>query len=108
MQGLLAQATQVNPSDGSPATLASLNILFANVLGAAIATTGIAFFIMVLIGGFKYLTSGGNSQSLESARNTLTWAILGLVITALAYLILRLIENFTGVKSILNFQVYQP
>jgi hypothetical protein len=90
------------------ATLQGLEGVFGNVLTAALALAGIGLFIMLLVGGFKYITSGGDEKSMGSARNTITYAILGIVLVALAYLILRFIETFTGVEGILNFQVYQP
>ncbi len=89
------------------ATLSGLETIFANVLQSALAIAGVALFIMLLIGGFKYLTGGGDPKSLESAKSTLTWAIIGLVLVAVAFLILVIIANFTGVKSILNFQIVQ-
>lgn len=85
-----------------------LEAIFSNVLEAAIALAGVALFVMLIVGGFKYITSGGDSKAAAGAQQTITWAILGLVFLAAAYLILRLIANFTGVQSILNFQIYQP
>ena len=102
----LAQAT-IDP----PRTLGGpdgLEAVFSSVLNAALALGGIALFIMLLVGGIKYITAGGDSKAAASAQQTLTWAILGLVFLAMAYLILRLIANFTGVQGILNFQIYQP
>ncbi|QQG47641.1 MAG: hypothetical protein HY044_00965 [Candidatus Woesebacteria bacterium] len=113
MNNLLAQATKIpevplqvgqNTTVSIP-SLKGFETLFANVLQVAIALAGIGFFVMLLIGGFKYLTSGGDPKAVESAKNTLTWAIFGLVAVALAFLILLAIANFTGVTSILNFQV---
>ena len=89
-----------------PAQLADLEIIVQNLIKAAIGLGGIALFIMLVIGGFKYLTSGGDPKRAESARNTLTYAILGLVLIALAYLILRFIREFTGV-DVENFQVWR-
>lgn len=84
-----------------------LEAIFENVLNIAIGIAGVALFIMLIVGGFKYITSGGDSKAAASAQQTITWAILGLALLASAYLILRLIANFTGVQSILDFQIYQ-
>lgn len=89
-----------------PAQLTDLEGIFANVLQAAIALAGVALFIMLLVGGIKYITSGGDSKAAASAQQTITWAIIGIVLLASAYLILRLIANFTGIDAILNFQIY--
>jgi TRAP-type C4-dicarboxylate transport system permease small subunit len=58
-------------------------------------------FVTVLIvlfwGGIKYLASGGDPKNIEEANRIVTWALLGIVFLALAFLILRLVEAFTGV-----------
>lgn len=74
-----------------------LETIFTNILHLAMAAAGIAVFVMLLIGGFKYLTSAGDPKAAESARGTLTWAIIGLFILIGAWFILKLIEEFTGV-----------
>ncbi len=94
--------------NAAPLPLTGLQDIFSNVISLAIGFAGIVFFIMFIVGGFSYLTAGGNPQAVEGARKTLTYAIMGLVFIALAFLILTIISNFTGVKGILNFQIYQP
>lgn len=79
------------------ATLKGLEGIFQNIVGAALGFAGIAFFLMLLLGGFQYLTAGGEPPKVEAASKTLTWAIGGLVFIALAFLFLRFIEVFTGV-----------
>jgi hypothetical protein len=59
---------------------------------------------MLIVGGIKYTTSGGDPKSVESAKKTLTYAILGMVLVASAYLILRLIGEFTG-ADVTNFVI---
>ena len=78
------------------ATIHGLEALFANVLNAVFGAVGIVLFIMLLLGGFKYITSGGDPKALESAKNTLTYAVFGLVLAACAYLFLVFVEYFTG------------
>jgi hypothetical protein len=46
---------------------------------------------MIIIGGFKYITSGGDSNNVSSAKNTILYAIIGLIIVALAQTIVRFI-----------------
>lgn len=45
---------------------------------------GVVAVIMIIWGGFKYITSGGDSGNITSAKNTIIYAIIGLVIVALA------------------------
>lgn len=69
-----------------------------NIFGLIIRLAGILAFIMLILGGFKYLTSGGDPKAAESARKTLTYAILGLVLIIAAWFILKFLSEFTGVK----------
>lgn len=90
------------------AKLSDLEKIFENVVSVLLALGGFALLIMLLIGGFKYLTSGGDPKAVEGAKNTLTYAIGGVVLLAASYLILKLIENFTGVP-VTKFRIYyQP
>lgn len=45
---------------------------------------GIAAVIMIIVSGFKYITSGGDSGKVSSAKSTLIYALIGLFIVALA------------------------
>ena len=54
---------------------------------------GIIAVIMIIFGGFKYITSGGDSGNVSGAKNTLIYAIIGLIIVALAQLIVRYVLN---------------
>ncbi len=63
--------------------------------------TGIAAVIMIVVAGVKFVTSGGESSAVSSAKNTLVYAIIGLVIVALAQLIVHFVLNavLTGSAS---------
>ena len=89
------------------ATIAGFEGLFARILRYAYAFAAIALFIMLLVGGFKYITSGGDPKAAESAKKTITAAIAGLVLVGTSILILRLISQFTG-ADVLNFRVFIP
>lgn len=79
-----------------PPKLSDLNERFQEFLPSLLGFGGILLFIMLLSGGFKLLTSGGNPQSAAQARATITYAIIGLIIAASGYLILTVIKNITG------------
>jgi len=87
-----------------PAKLSDLENIFGNVISILIGAGGVVLFVMIIIGGFLYLTAGGNPQQAESARKTITSAIIGIVILAMAYLIIQLIGNFTG-TNLTNFSI---
>lgn len=45
--------------------------------------------IMIVIGGFKFVTSGGDTNAVASAKNTIIYALVGLVVVALAQVIVH-------------------
>lgn len=92
---------------GAPLTLQAFECMFANILKVLLPALGILFFIMFLIGGFKYLTSGGDPKAIDSAHKTLTYAIGGLIVASLSYIILLVINFITG-ADVTNFLIYQP
>ena len=87
------------------ATIQGVQCLLANVFTVAITIVGLAGFVMLIIGSFRYLLSGGNSKGTESARNTITFAVVGLVVSLSAFIIVNLIASFTGVELIKNFSI---
>jgi len=80
------------------ATIQGFECLFYNILQVIVFFAGIAFFFMFVKGGYNYLFSGGDPKKIASASSTLTMAILGLVGVIASWLILSLIEKFTGVS----------
>lgn len=52
---------------------------------------GIAAIIMIIVGGLKYIISNGESSNINSAKNTILYAIIGLVVVALAQIIVKFV-----------------
>jgi hypothetical protein len=79
--------------DGGP----SVEGIIGTVINILSLIVGIVAVIMIIFGGFKYITAGGDSGQLTSARHTITYAIVGLVIVALAQFIVQfVIQQVTG------------
>ena len=57
-------------------------------------------FIMLLIGGIRWITAGGDEKAVGSARNMITAALIGLVIVLVAFALIKLVETFFGVSII--------
>ena len=66
-----------------------------NVINLLSVAVGIAAVVMVIIGGFRYVTSAGNAETTKAAKNTILYALIGLVIVALAQLIVNFVLNKT-------------
>lgn len=52
---------------------------------------GVISVIMIIIGGLKYITSGGDSGNVTGAKNTILYAVIGLVVVALAQIIVKFV-----------------
>ncbi len=78
--------TGTDPSAGL-APLATKIVNFFTIIVGAIA------IIMVIFGGFRYITSGGDSGKVGSAKNTLIYAVVGLIIVALAQVLVHFVIN---------------
>jgi hypothetical protein len=59
-----------------------------NILSVVV---GVVAVVMIILGGFRYITSGGVSEKITSAKNTILYAIIGLVVVALAQLLVRFV-----------------
>lgn len=76
---------------GTDLGASSISDLLATLLNVLSIIAGVAAVIMVMIAGFKYITSGGDSGSVTSAKNTLLYAIVGIVIVAMSQIIVRFV-----------------
>lgn len=67
-----------------------------SVLSYVFAAAGAISVLMVIIGGVRYIISAGNPQQATSAKNTIIYAIVGLVISISAFIIVNFIFNAIG------------
>ncbi len=103
MLQLLAADTNLNLSPASGSQFANLNgitipgiITFA--VTAVLVVAGLIFFFMLIIGGIKWILSGGDKANTEAARNQITAALIGLVIVFAAWAIITLLSNIFGIS----------
>ncbi len=87
-----------------PAGLNEIEALFGNIISVMVGLGFIAMLVLIIMAGFKYLTSGGEPKALQAAHHTLVWALLGIAFMAVAWIILQLIFNFTGI----NVTIFDP
>jgi hypothetical protein len=90
----------------APAGLKEIEQLFINLISVVVGLGFIALLVLLVWAGFKYLTSGGDPKNIQAAHQTVTWALLGVLFLAIAWLILQLIAAFTGIDvTIFNINV---
>jgi hypothetical protein len=74
--------------------------LIQGIIKIAFIVAVVLAFIFLLWGGIQWILSGGDKSKYEEARNRITAAIIGLVIVALAWLIIKLVTWFFGLPDI--------
>ena len=84
-----ATGTPENCSDTGSGASSSIQNLAKKIVNIFSVIVGIVAVIFVIYGGFRYITSGGDSGNVGNAKNTLIYALVGLVIVALAQLIVH-------------------
>jgi hypothetical protein len=68
-----------------------LNDLLTKVINIFSVLVGAIAVIMIIIGGFRYVISSGNDQAVSGAKNTIIFALVGLVIVALAQFLVHFV-----------------
>ena len=68
-----------------------VSTVIKNIINILTAIVGVAAVIMIIIGGFRYVTSGGDANAVSGAKSTVMYAIIGLIIVALAQVIVRFV-----------------
>ncbi len=87
----LQQGAEAARCDGCPENLFGDTGVFRQVTNTILYVVGIIAVIMLIIGGIKYVVSGGDSKKVTDAKNTVLYAIIGLVIAFLAFAIVNFV-----------------
>lgn len=99
---VIPRAVAIGPENwpitaNEPARIEHLEYVFKNVISVVLALAGITCFLMLIVGGFRFLTAGGDPKAAATARNTLTYAVIGIILLIGSWLTLVLLQKFTGV-----------
>lgn len=88
-------AVKTDPDSASTGEEADERVfgLIETVIDIFSLVVGVVSVIMIIIGGLRYITSGGDSGNVSGAKNTILYAIIGLVVVALAQVIVRFVLN---------------
>jgi len=73
------------PGDGA------LNKGIGTIVDVLLFVIGVAAVIMIIIGGLKYVTSNGDSAGVTSAKNTILYSVVGIIVALLAYAIVKFV-----------------
>jgi len=76
--------------------------IISNIIGVITIIAGIWFVFMFIMGGFSFLTAGGDSKKMGEATAKITTALIGLIVVVSAYAIISLIG------ALLGFDILHP
>lgn len=80
------------------------SVIISSLITLVLVVAGIAFFFMLVIGGVRWIVSGGDKGATEAARSQITAALVGLVIVFSAWAIIQIIGAVFGV-NLLNIDL---
>jgi hypothetical protein len=96
MKAVLAEDTSGAVALVNPLPSSDLLTVLTTVIKTVFAFTGILALVQFIYGGLLWLTSAGNQEKITKGKNTLLWAVLGIVIVFMSYALVRfVIENIT-------------
>jgi hypothetical protein len=88
-QTLTGGAECAAPSGQEEATLFGSNSIFTKVVDILLFIIGAVAVIMLIFGGIRYTISAGREKEVEAAKNTILYAIIGIVVAFLAYAVVH-------------------
>ncbi len=100
-----AETTVENPAQaganaakgsGMPSELVGADGVFTKITNTVLFAVGIISVIMLIFGGLRYVVSSGDSKKVTDAKNTIMYAIIGLIISILSYAIVNFVINAVG------------
>lgn len=92
-----ADTLKIDPVSGAQTCVSQitgssdLNTFIRKVVNIISIIVGVVAVIMIIVGGFRYVASGGKAESVQGAKNTILYALIGLIIVALAQVIVRFV-----------------
>lgn len=87
---------QLNAGEGCSGDTTSqgagkINSLVTTVINVFSVVVGLVSVIMIIFGGFRYITSGGDATKVTGAKNTIVYAVIGLIVVAIAQFIVQFV-----------------
>ena len=95
--GKFLQVRDVNPTPGpvvSPIASSDIFTLANTIFTGFLTVIGIVAIFFIVVNGFRYVTARGDEEVVSKARNGLQWSVIGLIVAALAYVIVTAVSRF--------------
>ena len=83
-------------AEGMPTQLVGTDGTLSNIVNSVLYVAGIIAVVMLIIGGIRFMVSRGDKDKVQKAKNTVIYAIIGLVLVIFSYAIVNFIVSATG------------
>lgn len=87
---------EINSSQGCGTGSGSVNTLVGDIVTIISYVIGALSVVMIIISGARFITSGGDSQKVSSAKSALIYALIGLAVVALTQVLIHFVFNTTA------------
>ncbi len=78
-----------------------INNFLSTIINLFFMLAAIAVVFMVVWGAYDFIISFGEKDAISKARQKITWAIIGLIVLSLSFVIFKVLEQITGIKFLL-------
>lgn len=95
-QGGVANGAKCAQGNDTPENLFGDKGIFNTIVNTLLFIIGAVAVIMLIYGGFRYVVSGGDSSAITSAKNTILYACIGIIIAILAYAVVNFVITNIG------------
>ena len=92
----IQEGAEAARADSMPTELIGPEGVFTRITNVVLYIVGAISVIMLVWGGVRYIISGGDSKKITDAKNTILYAIIGLIIAVLAFAIVNFVLNAIG------------
>lgn len=86
-------AVEADPDGDTAPPEERVTRIISQVIDIFSVIVGVVAVIMIIVGGLKYITSGGDSGNVTGAKNTILYAVVGLIVVAFAQVLVRFVLN---------------
>ncbi len=101
----LKSLTDVGQQVYGNASPPDIKVTIGKVVQILLGFIGILFVVLIIVGGFRWMTSGGNEQKIDEAKRLITNATIGLVVVVLAYSIAFSVTKWLSTATSVNSSV---
>lgn len=102
-----AQEKNVNITPPGNVGFKTLSNFITNALGLVFVIGAFLVLIMLIVGAYEWIASGGDKEAVGKARNRIINALVGLIVLAVAFALVNLLGQFTGL-DLRNLSVPTP